>query len=103
MLVELAAAGSLYLLVRAYGLVQNILISRPLAALTTLVTLSQGAGTIRFWRRNRDPLHGISARQYLDILKEEGIDPAALRRGASAEIKIEPTPAKGCMRNQKQS
>jgi hypothetical protein len=90
-----ASTGSLHLLVKAYGDVLALLTSKPLAALTALVTLSQSVGNIRFWpRRHQDPLDDISARQLLNVIKELGGDPANLLRGypASLEIQIEPAP-----------
>lgn len=91
--VEDASTGSLHLLLRAYGLVLDLLTSRPLAALTSLITLGQGAGTIRLWpRRHRDPLDGMSARQLLNLMKELGIDPTAQMQNPIFEINTEPTP-----------
>jgi hypothetical protein len=90
--VEDASAGSLHLLLMAYGLVLGLLTSRPLAALTSLITLGQGSGTVRFWsRRHRDPLDGMSARQLLNLMKELGIDPTAQMQSPSFEINTEPT------------
>lgn len=87
--------GSLDLLVKAYGYILALLTSKPLAALTTLTTLGQSVGTIRYWpRRRRDPLDGISARQLLNVIKELGGDPAELMRGETAtlQINLEPAP-----------
>jgi hypothetical protein len=91
--IEDATAGSLHLLVQAYGHVLSLLTSRPLAALTTLITLGQGAGSIHLWpRRRNDPLERMSARQLLNVIRELGGDPAQLMRGqpASFEMNVEP-------------
>lgn len=89
-----ATVGSLHLLVRAYGEVLSILTSVPLQALTTLMALGQSVGAIRFWRRDKDPLAGMSARQFLNTIKELGGDPATIlkRDPVSLEIKMQPTP-----------
>ena len=68
------AIGSVHLLLIAYGAVLKVLTSKPLQALTAAITLSQGSGSIRVWRRQRDkdPLAGLSARDALNVLKEFG-------------------------------
>lgn len=92
--VEDANIGSLYLLVKAYGYVLSLLTSKPVAALTALITLSQGAGSIHLWpRRRHDPLAGVSARQLLDIIKELGGNPAELLGGYARSLEISTRPA----------
>jgi hypothetical protein len=89
------AFGSVHMLLTAYGEVLSLLTSRPLQALTAVLTVGQSAGTIRLWRqRKRDSLAGMSARQALDVLKEFNGDPAGLMqgKGPDLEIEIQPTP-----------
>lgn len=91
-----AAPGSFNMLATAYGQVLSLLSSKPLQALTAVVTLGQGIGSVRFWpRRKNDPLKGVSARQALDVIKSFGGDSAALMQGdePNLQIEIEPAPS----------
>jgi hypothetical protein len=85
-----AIPGSFHVLLEAYGKIQSLLMSKPLQALTALLTLEQGFSNIRFWpRRTKDPLAGISARQALEVLKAYGGDTGRLMRGDSPNLVIE--------------
>jgi hypothetical protein len=85
-----AVPGSFHMLATAYGQVLSLLTSKPLQALTSVVALGQGVGSIHFWRRRRkDPLAGISARQALDVIKSFGGNPAVLMEGDEPNLEIE--------------
>jgi hypothetical protein len=89
-----AISGSFHMLVTAYGYVLSLLASKPLQALTAVVTLGQGIGNIHVWsHRKKDPLTGISARQALDVIKSFGGDTTALMRGDEPNLQIEIQPA----------
>jgi hypothetical protein len=65
-----AEAGSLHFIAAPFGMLMNLLLSRPVSAFVTTLALWGSAGQIRTWRsRRKDPLEGITARQALEVLK----------------------------------
>jgi hypothetical protein len=78
-----AAPGSFHLLVTAYGDVLSLLLSQPITALTTVLTLGQGFGDIRVWRRKRTGMLGeANHRRVLEAIGRAGGDVSALAREA---------------------
>jgi hypothetical protein len=76
-----AEAGSLHFIAVPFGMLMNLLLSRPVSAFVTAVTLWGSAGQIRTWRsRRKDPLEGITARQALEVLKAFNGDANLLMR-----------------------
>jgi hypothetical protein len=86
LLVDDASAGSLNLIVEAYGAVLSLLQSQPVAALCTIFTLSQIPASIRTWidRPRREDEGLFNSRQVLDLLRES--------RGNTARVLPEDTP-----------
>ncbi len=72
LLVDDASAGSLNLIVEAYGAVLSLLQSQPVTALCTIFTLSQIPASIRTWINHprRDERGLFNSRQVLDLLRE---------------------------------
>lgn len=94
-----AAPGSFHMLLKAYGEVLSLLTSKPLQALTAVIALGQGVGSIRFWHhRKKDALAGISARQALDVLKEFGGNAPSLLQGDTPDLEVRINPAIGDLR-----
>lgn len=82
--------GSFHMLLEAYGEVVTLLTSLPLQALISALTLGGSAGSIRLWfRRRKDPLAGMSARQLLEVLKEFEGDTARLMEGQDPDLKVD--------------
>jgi hypothetical protein len=91
-----ATSGSFHMLLEAWGQIQSLLTSKPLQAITALISLEQGFGDIHFWpRRKKDPLEGMSARQALDVLKAYGGDTRRLMGKDRPNLEIEIKQAKG--------
>jgi hypothetical protein len=69
-----AGAGSLHLLVEAYGDVLALLLSKPVSALVTLSALGHVGAILRVWlnRPRRDELGRTNADQTIDALKRSG-------------------------------
>jgi hypothetical protein len=71
-----AASGSLHFILEAYGAVEALLLSRPVAAFSTALALIGSWGSIRVWLRQRnDDLAKLSARDVRTILEEFGSHP----------------------------
>jgi hypothetical protein len=84
-----AASGSLHFILEAYGAVQALLLSQPVAAFSTALALIGGWGNIRVWlRQRRDELKGLSARDVRTILDEFGSHPEQALKGIRPAIDI---------------
>jgi hypothetical protein len=88
-----AESGSLHLLLEPFGLLQQVLFSRPVTTFCVALTLSQTEANILVWlrRRIKPRSHQSAERQAVTALREADGDAAVMLKGQAPQQTVEIT------------